>query len=116
MASSILAPRVSNGVRFQTLPTSNDASFTLLSDWTEVNPGTPQFSYDLNNTGVTAWSDGAAGNSSSITYDGSSAPGDVPLAGDDYFDHIPYFTSTRAAKRPAMLEEVRHVMEAMNWK
>ncbi|MGB6367842.1 MAG: hypothetical protein WBG93_13545, partial [Thermoanaerobaculia bacterium] len=76
-----LAPRVATGVRFQTLPTSGDASFTLLSDWTEANPGTPQFSYNLNLAGYTGWSAGSAGNSSSETYA-------IGLTGSDYFTGI----------------------------
>ena len=75
------APGIATGVRFQTDPTSGDANFTLASDWTEANPGTPRFAYDLNNTGVTAWTNGSAGNSSTITYG-------VALTGSDYFVDI----------------------------
>jgi predicted CxxxxCH...CXXCH cytochrome family protein len=75
------APRIATGVRFSPDPTSGDTDFTLASDWTEANAGTPRFAYDRNNTGLTAFADGSAGNNSSITYG-------VPLTGSDYFVDI----------------------------
>lgn len=73
-----LAPRIATGVRFQTSPTSGDASFTLLSDWTEANPGTPTFDYNLNAAGYLGAVAGSAGNASSRTFT-------VALNGDDRF-------------------------------
>ena len=52
----------------QTLPASGDPSFTLLSDWTEANPGTPRFDYDLNGAGYLGWVAGSAGNNSSRSF------------------------------------------------
>ncbi len=73
-----LAPRVATGIRLQTPPTSGDASFTLLSDWTEANPGTPRFDYNLNGAGYLGFVAGSAGNASSRTFA-------VALDGDDDF-------------------------------
>ncbi len=72
------APRIATGVRLQTLPTSDDANFTLLSDWTEANPGTPRFDYSLNAAGYLGFAAGSAGNTSSRTFA-------VALDGDDDF-------------------------------
>ncbi len=76
-------PAVANGVRFNALPVSGDASFRLDSDWTETNPGTPQFKYRLNGAVYTALapSDNGASNTAWKTYT-------VALAGDDWFDAI----------------------------
>ncbi len=77
------APRILTGVRFSTDPTSGDANFTLASDWTETNAGTPQFQYNLNNTGLSGWANGSTGNTSSY----SPSPAE-PLTGSDYFTGI----------------------------
>ena len=92
-----LAPRISNGVRFQTLPTSGDASFTLLSDWTEANTGTPQFRYE-STLGSTAFENGSAGNSSSKTYS-------VAVTGSDEFTLIQSQYADSYANGPTLSQD-----------
>ncbi len=73
-------PVVAGAVRLQALPQSADASFRLEADWTEANPGTPQFRYNLNGAGYTtlAPSDNGANNTAWKVYN-------VAIDGDDYF-------------------------------
>ncbi len=96
------APQIATGVRFQTLPASGDASFTLLSDWTEANPGTPEFDYNLNAAGYLGFVAGSAGNASSKNF--AVAPD-----GDDSFSAIKSRHADSYTNGPTLSEDTSTV-------
>lgn len=76
------APVVSQGVHFEALPISGDASFQLDAAYTEGNPGGNAYAYNLNGTGY-IWAAGDADTADPAPYNFSAA-----LDGDDKFTAI----------------------------